>query len=325
MHTTRHRGTWPRRSFLFAALGAPLLAASAWQAPAARAQSDEGSAAQALVPEAVGPLLDLYPAGALHVVGTERFALGVVDPETGPIEDATVDLLFFTISGNEGTLTETLRPEFFPYGASEHHMAGMDEHEAEHDEVTGIYVARPTFDAPGSWGVVARVTLPDGVVRTGQADFTVEAETDVPGPGDPAVASKTAVATTPEEIAAICTADPVDDMHDLSLDAAIANGKPTIVLFATPALCTSRVCGPSLEALQELKSRYGDRANFIHVEIYPERDYEKPAAAVEEWHLPSEPWLFLIDATGTVVERYEGGIGLTELDPAVAALVTTNE
>lgn len=315
----------PRRTFLFAALGTPLLVASAWPVPAAHAQESDGAAAQALVPEATGPLLDLYPAGALHVTGTERFALGVVDPETGPIEDAAVDLLFFTISGDQGTLTETLQPEFFPYGAHEHHMEGMEGHEEAHEgEVTGIYVARPTFDAPGPWGVVARVTMPDGVVRAGQADFTVEAETDVPGPGDAAIASKTAVATTPEEIAAICTADPVDDMHGLSLDEAISNGKPTVVLFATPALCTSRVCGPSLEALQELKARYGDQANFIHVEIFPERDYEKPAAAVGEWHLPSEPWLFLIDATGTVVERYEGGIGLTELDPAVSALVAAN-
>lgn len=317
LYANRPRRTWPRRNVLFAALSAPVLAGvSAWRVPVTLAQQDDGAAAQALVPDAVEPLLDLYPAGALHVVGTERFALGVVDPETGPIEDATIDLLFFKIANNQGTLTETLRPSFFPYGVSEDHG---DEHQA--DEVTGIYVARPTFDAPGSWGVVARVTMADGVVRAGQVDFTVEAETDVPGPGDAAIASKTAVATTPEEIAAICTGDPGDDMHALSLDAALTNGKPTAVLFATPALCTSRVCGPSLEALQELKARYGDGANFIHIEIYPERDYEKPAAAIDEWHLPSEPWLFLIDSAGTIVERYEGGIGISELAPTVQQLV----
>ncbi len=178
---------------------------------------------------------------------------------------------------------------------------------------------------PGDWGVVVRTTMPDGTVRAGQATFTVAADTDVPGPGDPAIPSKTAVATTPEEIAKICTADPVDDMHALSLDQALQNGKPTLVLFATPALCTSRVCGPSLEALEALEPQYRDKANFIHVEIYPERDYNKPAAAVAEWHLPSEPWLFLIDGTGKVVERYEGGIGLTEIEPAVKQLVGSPE
>lgn len=46
-----------------------------------------------------------------------------------------------------------------------------------------------------------------------------------------------------------------------------------------------------------------------------------PVAIFDERRLPSEPWLFLIDAEGNVVERYEGGIGLTELDPAVKQLV----
>jgi hypothetical protein len=93
------------------------------------------------------------------------------------------------------------------------------------------------------------------------------------------------------------------------------------VLFATPLLCSSRTCGPSLEAVAELHRRYGGNANFVHVEIFPERDAQKPAAAVAEWNLPSEPWLFLIDAQGKVVDRFEGGIGLTEIEPAVRQLV----
>ena len=224
------------------------------------------------------------------------------------------------MANNQGTLTETLPAPFLPYGAAESHES---DHEAgaTGSEITGVYVARPTFTAPGSWGVVARVTLPDGTRRAGQADFTVGAESEVPAPGEPAIASRTLTAATPEEAATICTADPVDELHALSVDAALTSGKPTVVLFATPALCTSRVCGPALEAVQELQRRYGEQANFIHVEIYPERDYAKPAAAIDEWHLPSEPWLFLIDEQGVVVERYEGGIGLAELDPAVKRLV----
>ena len=290
-------------------------------APQPAVGQEDAAAARALVPNMVGEPLAVLPAGALHVVGQERFAIGLVDMETGPIEDGAVDLLFFTLAGDQGTLTETLPAPFMAYGVSEAHAEGHEGGESG-SEITGVYVARPTFDAPGSWGVVARVALPDGSVRAGQADFTVEAETEVPGPGEPAVASQTLTAATPEEAASICTADPVDDMHALSLDEAVANGKPTLVLFATPALCSSRTCGPSLEATQELQRRYGDKANFVHVEIYPERDYSKPVAAIDEWRLPSEPWLFLIDAEGNVVERYEGGIGLTELDPAVKQLVT---
>lgn len=308
--------TITRRSMVLAAVSVVALDGLFSTSSVVLAQADDGAAARALIPEAAGPLLDLYPAGALHVVGQERFALGVVDPETGPIENARIDLLFFKLEENQGTLTEQITPTFYAYGATEGHAEGH-----QPDDVTGIYVARPTFDAPGSWGVVARVTTVDGMVRAGQADFEVVADSGVPDPGDAAIASKTAVAVNPDEVEKICTADPVDDMHGLSLDEALENGKPTLVLFATPALCTSRVCGPSLEALIELKRRYGERANFIHVEIYPGRDYEKPAAAIDEWRLPSEPWLFVIDNAGTIVDRYEGGIGLEELDPMVRQLV----
>lgn len=303
-----------------ALIGVMIVSLAVGLVPRHAAGQQDAAAARTLVPDMVGEPLAVFPSGALHVVGQERFAIGLVDLETGPIEDGQLDLLFFTLSGDQGTLTETLPAPFLPYGASEAYMEGMD-HAAAGSDITGVYIARPTFDAAGAWGVVARLTLPDGSKRAGQADFTVAADSEVPGPGDAAIASETLVATTPEEAQKICTADPVDDMHALSIDEAITNGKPTVVLFATPALCTSRVCGPSLETVQELKRRYGDGANFIHVEIYPERDYAKPVAAIDEWQLPSEPWLFLIDKQGNVVERYEGGIGLAELDPGVKRLV----
>ena len=228
---------------------------------AAASQANEAPAARALVPEAVGQPLQVYPAGALHVVGQERFAVGLVDPESGPIEAGTVDLLFFKLVETTGTLTETLAAPFLPYGIREAHA---EDHDEDAGEITGIYVARPRFDAPGNWGVVARVTMPDGSMRAGQRAFAVEAENLLPGPGDAAISSQTLTASEPEEIAKICTADPVDNMHALSLDEAVENGKPTVVLFATPALCASRTCGPSLEATQELQRRYGKDANFIH-------------------------------------------------------------
>jgi hypothetical protein len=171
--------------------------------------------------------------------------------------------------------------------------------------------------------VIAKVRMPDGTIRAGQANFQVVADSPVPGIGEPAIASKSLTATTPEERANVCSATPPDDMHDMSLEQALASGRPTVVLFGTPAYCATRTCGPSLEALIELKRRYGAGANFIHIEIYPGDDTSKTAPTIDEWSLPSEPWLFLIDAQGKIVERYEGGIGLTELDPAVQALAGT--
>jgi hypothetical protein len=264
-----------------------------------------------------GPPLQVFPAGGVHAVGQDRFAIGLVDEQGKPVQDGTVDLLFFTLANNQGTLTEALRAPFLPYGIEE----SAEEDHDHGSEITGVFVARPTFGQAGPWGVVAKLTLPDGSIRAGQADFAVTPTSPVPGPGAPAIASRTLTATTAEDAKKICTADPPDDMHAISLDEGLKNGKPTVVLFATPLLCASRTCGPSLEAIAELHRRYGEAANFVHVELYPERDGTKPAPAMGEWNLPSEPWLFLIDAQGKVVDRYEGGIGLTETAPAVQRLV----
>jgi hypothetical protein len=67
-------------------------------------------------------------------------------------------------------------------------------------------------------------------------------------------------------------------------------------------------CGPTVEAQEELAREYGDDVEFIHVEIW--RDYEQSSVnrAAADWLLRDgdlkEPWLFLIDADGTIVGRW---------------------
>ena len=277
------------------------------------------AAVRQLVPDVSGELLTVLPAGSIYVPGTQRFAVGLVDENDLPFEQGTAEFMVLKLSGTTGTISEVLPAPFYPYGLEESH-AGHDDADHAASSITGIFAARATFDAPGPWGLIAKVTLPDGTVRAGQATFNVEPDSDVPAWGEPAPASKSLTATTPEEAAEICSADVPDTMHALSIDQAIASGKPTVVLFATPAYCATRTCGPSLEAMSELQRRYGDSVNFIHIEIYPGGDTSKPVGTFDEWHLATEPWAFFLDAQGTIVERFDGGLGLTELDPAVRQL-----
>jgi hypothetical protein len=69
-------------------------------------------------------------------------------------------------------------------------------------------------------------------------------------------------------------------------------------------------------------SGYAERANFIHVEIweYPFEN-QKPVKAVQEWRLPSEPWVFVVDRDGNVRDRFEGAAPAEELEPALKPLV----
>ena len=122
----------------------------------------------------------------------------------------------------------------------------------------------------------------------------------------------TPVASTPAALRRICTRTPPDPMHYLSLDHALRNGKPTVVVFATPLLCTSRMCGPVVDEVTVAYQVTGkQRANFIHVEIYPTRDATKPALPFRRWGFTTEPWTIVIDRAGTIRARFEGPVVAT--------------
>ncbi len=94
--------------------------------------------------------------------------------------------------------------------------------------------------------------------------------------------------------------------------------KPVVLLFATPALCQSRVCGPVADIGAQLQAAYGDRVEFIHNEVYVDNDPAKGLRPqLTAYGLTTEPWLFAIDRDGRVVERLEGAFGVDEYRAAV--------
>ncbi|MEX1004661.1 MAG: hypothetical protein WD990_07790 [Acidimicrobiia bacterium] len=188
-------------------------------------------------------------------------------------------------------------------------------------EVRGFLVANVDLTAPGRWEVVLE---PQGSSPTPPTPFGVQASSTVPAVGDPAisVATRTHPEYPLEEISS--DADPDPRLHHLSLDDALANGNPTVVAFATPAFCTTASCGPTLDVVRSIMDSYPD-VNWIHVEIYADLDAAaggslEAVPAVEAWGLPSEPWVFVIDASGVVTARYEGAVGRDELTDAVENL-----
>jgi hypothetical protein len=109
-------------------------------------------------------------------------------------------------------------------------------------------------------------------------------------------------------------------MHDV--DYADALGKrPIVLLFATPALCQSRVCGPVVDIAEQVKHALPkDDTAWIHQEIYKNNklvDGYRPQFL--KYHLPGEPWLFTINRKGKVAAAIEGAFSADELEKAVAA------
>ncbi len=194
----------------------------------------------------------------------------------------------------------------------------------------GVYVGFAEFDVAGIWEL--KVTLTEGGRRlSGSAFVEVRQKPAAPAVGDAAPAVATKTGATPEELRLITSASQPDpDLYRVSLSDAVRSGKPTVVTFSTPAFCQTQTCGPQVEVVGRLQDRYGDRANFIHVEVYdnPAEILEKGdlsiarlAPAIAEWKLESEPWTFLIDASGRIFAKFEAFTTEEELDEAVQALL----
>jgi hypothetical protein len=116
----------------------------------------------------------------------------------------------------------------------------------------------------------------------------------------------------------IDTRIPPDTMHEVDLADALDRHRPVLLLFSTPALCQSRVCGPVTDVAEQVKAEYGDRLDFIHMEIYNDNDPNKgPRPQFRAWHLRHEPVAFAINRRGIVASRLDGAFSVGELESAV--------
>jgi hypothetical protein len=197
----------------------------------------------------------------------------------------------------------------------------------------GVYAVEPiTFPHAGYWQAVAHGRLPDGSAFDAQAAFTVLDAPLVVGVGalaprsDTPVIGHTAVPPVAIDSRAV-GGQPIPDpeLHAVSIADSIAAGHPALVVFSTPVYCVSRFCGPITDLVAELAGEYGDRADFIHVEIY--RDFQAGTvnqAALDWLSTPSgdlrEPWTFLIGADGRIAGSWDTLVTRGELEPLLKAL-----
>ena len=197
--------------------------------------------------------------------------------------------------------------------------------------VRGSYAAPVEFPAPGDY----RLTVtPVGGEVSGEAviDVSVWADSPIPSVGEAAPASRTKTLDNTTEIFDLTTSyEPDAELYRVSVAEAVASSKPSVVVFATPAFCTSPTCGPQVDTVSELRAEHPDAANYIHVELYDnpaeiQGDLSRAelVAAADEWgftRIPgwtNESWVFVLDGDGIVRQRFEGFATLAELKAALA-------
>jgi hypothetical protein len=188
------------------------------------------------------------------------------------------------------------------------------------DPFVAVYAADPEFPKRGKYAVLATTKKPDGTLTgaTGQIDVSTAKADPIPGVGDkaPKVHTET-LESAGGDISKIDTRDPPSDMHKVDF-ADVVGKKPVALLFSTPQLCQSRVCGPVTDMELQMQSKYGDKMTFIHQEVWQDNDINKGLREpLRQFNLPTEPWLFVVNAKGVITARLEGSIGVQQFEDAV--------
>ena len=188
----------------------------------------------------------------------------------------------------------------------------------ENDPFAAIYSTSVRFENPGTWAVLLATRQNGRLVGAPvRIPVTTKAEDKIPDVGEDAPDTHTdTLESVKGDEALLDTRDPASDMHaDL---AEVRGKKPVALLFATPQLCTSRVCGPVADIALQLKAKYGKRMEFIHQEVWVDNKTDKGLRPpLEAFRLQTEPWLFVLDKSGEITSRLEGSFGLREFEDAI--------
>jgi hypothetical protein len=272
------------------------------------ASGPEGSIA-ALLAGGSGDDVALIWGTKVHTVGANRLSFLIVD-DSGQLvlaPRATVRVA----QGDFDALPELeATAENLPVGSPVDPSAEGD------FDAPSVYVANLELDSPGMYTLLVE---PEGSDIQAYGQIEVAADSAVPAVGTPAVPSDNPTIEDgfPEDIT---TATPPDvELLQYSVKESLEAHAPFVVTFATPKFCASRVCGPVVDIVDEVRKRVeGSGVRFIHVEVFeandPERGYNQ---WMNEWKLSTEPWTFLVDETGTIRARFEGLVTAGELEQAV--------
>ncbi len=283
--------------------------------PASEFPATQGRTLEQILGAAAGEGPVVSPAAQVLRVGENRFPFGVFTVEREQISDAQV-AIYAAPAGLSGRATG-------PFPARIEDLQTEDAFRArstadDPDAATVAYVSDVDLTRPGKWAFAALLREGDSYTASLVPTPALVGEfDDVPGPGDEAPRVSTPTVEDVADVSEIDTRVPPSSLHDEDL-AEVLGRKPAVLLFATPALCQSRVCGPVVDVAEQVKRDYGDEVAYIHQEVYNENDLnEGVRPQMRAYNLPTEPWLFVIDREGVIRTAIEGPFGVSELEAAV--------
>jgi hypothetical protein len=273
----------------------------------------EGSVA-ALLAEGSGEDSALIFGSGDFAVGDNRVSFLVVDSR-GELSMAPRARVRVARGGFDAIPELETTAENIPVGVPPEAEPALDDFDAP-----AVWVLNVTLDEPGQYTLLVE---PEGEQLQAYGQIEVAEQPVAPAVGDEAFPSDNPTVDDgfPEDIT---TASPPDvELLQYSIEQSIADGVPFVVTFATPEFCESRVCGPVVDIVEGVRNKLeSEGVRFIHVEVFEGNDPNNGFNQwMREWNLPTEPWTFLVDGTGTIRGRFEGLVTTQELEQAVRELL----
>ncbi len=196
--------------------------------------------------------------------------------------------------------------------AHSHSDGSVHSHDAESS--LPYYPFRANILAPGNYALV----VAGGPIEGAAFSVLEPDQVAVPGANDLLSGFDTPTFDNNREVKPICTRIPDPcPFHAMTLTEALKLGVPVAYLVGTPAHCQTGTCSPALDGLIEVGSRIGDRAVFVHAEIYSDEAATVIAPAVKALNLTFEPVLFIVDANGKIIERLDAVFDAKEISDAL--------
>jgi hypothetical protein len=309
-------------------------------APRSAFPSPDGRSLRQVLKGAQGPAESLLePAATAFYPGRNRYPFGVFERKSGvELTDAEVAIYYAKVprpkpgakskSGNRGQIAKGQemgldQPAVGPFPAAIETLATAPRFRSRSSAEDGpsatvVYSTELPFPGEGEWRLGAIIM--EGGERRGTLlpGVAVGEFKRIPEVGQKAPKIHTPTAQDAGgQLSKITTRVPPDTQNKEDYAEALGR-EPVVLLFATPQFCQSRVCGPVVDVAEQAKHEFGDKAAFIHMEIYKDNDPGLgPRPQVRTFHLPSEPWLFTIDRKGIVRDAVEGPFGLKLMHEAV--------
>jgi hypothetical protein len=250
--------------------------------------------------------------GNLRLPISLALSSGIIDSNSDFKFPQTLSAKVVDLSTDKVIIENVSAPLHGIVSAHSHSDGSVHSHDAESS--LPYYPFRINILASGNYALV----VSGGPIEGAAFSVLEPDQVAVPGANDSLPGFDTPTFDNNREVKPICTRIPDPcPFHAVTLTEALKLGVPVAYLVGTPAHCQTGTCSPALDGLIEVGSRIGDRAVFVHAEIYSDEAATVIAPAVKALNLTFEPVLFIVDANGKIVERLDAVFDSLEISDAL--------